>query len=518
MDIIENIKRRVKRFLGIEKLPDNPKGDRFTFVNDYDEINRQRIEEYKTWYKGDSDELLNFFTNEDTYNLAKDPIYGRNKKSYFWSIASEEASIKRVHSGIPRAIVETLTNAIGVPTVTINGKDASNLLDEMNFTEKVNQEQLPLTLVEGWGAYKISVDSKKPRVMFYQAQDVNFVCDEGEIVAIIFKDYYRHNKKDYLLLETRSLNEEGNACIEYELYKLEANDQATEAPLTDIPQLANLENKELKGCDRLLAVPCRFFKDIDNPDYGRSIFAGKTDLFDDLDQSLSQRSQTCRVSTPVEYYPADLLQFDRNGNAKLPKAYDRHFMQKPGGTPDGDGIRDGDIQTTQPNLNFDQYTSEQMAILSQILIGVLSPSTLGIDVAKRDNADAQREKEKVTTMMRNNVISAQTKISKELIQAYIDALEYSKTGTFPADEADISIKFPQFANPTFETQAQILTPMWTAGAMSTQMFVDRLYGDSLSEDEKLKEIEWLDNNRKMDALSVLQGLEDESVGDSEEEA
>lgn len=510
MDIVERIRQRVLRFLRIGHLAEDPSGERFTFVSDMGGVARERLEEYRVWYKGDGDELLNYYTSRTAGGFARDPIYNRNKSNYFWAISSQEASIKRVHSGIPKAIVDTLTNVIGVPEVSCKGiekSELSSLLDGVRFKELLNQEQIPLTLAMGWGAFKISIDpslSPYPIVRFYQAKDVDFVARDGIVMGLIFKDYYRASGKDYVLLETRRRNERGNCAIEYDLYRLGPSGRAEPAPLSDVPSLSSLSPVEIPDYKGLLAVPSRFLKDPDDPDLGRSILAGKIDLFDDLDQSLSQRSQTDRVSTPVEYYPADLLQYDRNGNAILPTAYNRQFMQKPGGTPDGDGARDAEIQTTQPELNFDQYTDEQNAILTMILTGILSPATLGIDLSKRDNAEAQREKEKVTIMTRNNVVSQEILIVRSLIQQCLDALEYMKTGSISLEKREVSVKFPTFANPAFESIAPLLSTMWQGGAISTPMYVEKLYGDTLSDEEKAEEIEWLDEKAKEELLPKLE--------------
>ena len=40
----------------------------------------------------------------------------------------------------------------------------------------------------------------------------------------------------------------------------------------------------------------------------------------------------------------------------------------------------------------------------------MSPSTLGIDVKKLDNAEAQREKEKATLYSRNNIVGQLQKV------------------------------------------------------------------------------------------------------------
>ena len=504
---MEKIKSRIIKFLGIEHLGENPNSDRYTYINDNDTVKTQHLEEYKVWYIGDSDELLNFYTGRGISGNAKEPIYNRNKQQYFWGISPQETSIKRVHSGVPNAIITTLVNAIGVPEITepTYGDKVKAILDSNNFNVLLNQQARPLTLVEGWGAYKIVYDkelSDVPIFQYYEATDVDFVVKHGITIGIVFKDYYKHDGKDYLLLETRRIAD-GNSLIEYELFRLEKSNAITPIDLHTIEELQSLpkEGYIIEGLKKIMAVPNKYFYDTLNKDYGKSIFSGKIDLFDDLDQSLSQRSQTSRVSTPVEYYPADLLERDSRGNVLMPSVYNRQYVQTVAFT-DGEGTTHGQITTTQPQLNFEQYSGEQKDILDMLLIGILSPSTMGIDMAKKDNADAQREKEKITIMTRNNVIDMETKIIKDLVSLALSMKEYMDTGTLSIKNYDVSVKYSEFANPSFESLSSILSPMFTSGSISTEMYVNKLYGDSLSEKEKAKEIAWLDSKQQEDNLEM----------------
>lgn len=507
MDIIEKVRQRILKFLRLDHLQDNPNSERYTYVTDMAEVRRQHLNECRVWYVGDSNELLNYYTGQSVYGFSKEATYNRNRANYFWGINPKENDIKRVHSGVPRAIVDTLVNAVGTPDILVANYNVKELIEKTNFKSIYNQQQMPLTLAEGWGAYKIIIDKDKrlseyPIIQYYEAPDVEFVVKSGITIGIIYKDYYTYNKKNYLLLETRRINENGNSAIEYELFRLDNNNDVHEVELSTIPELSNLQDVEIPNYKHILGVPTRFFYDVNNKSYGRSIYDGKIDLFDDLDQSLSQRSQTSRVSTPVEYYSPDILERDRNGHTYMPKVYNRQFIQKPGGLPDGDGNRDTSIQTSQPQLNFEQYSQEQKAILDFILTGILSPATMGIDIAKKDNADAQREKEKVTIMTRNNIIDQETSILKELFSIAIAMKNYMDTGVVSLEPLDISVKFSEFANPSFESMSQTLTPMWTAGAISDDMFVNKLYGDSLSEEEKIKEKLALEENKKRDTLNL----------------
>ena len=85
---MEKIKSRIiKFFLGIDVSPDNPNNDRYTYINDDDnQVPRQHLEEYKVWYIGDSDELLNFYTNRGVAVMPKSQFTIRNKPQYFWGI------------------------------------------------------------------------------------------------------------------------------------------------------------------------------------------------------------------------------------------------------------------------------------------------------------------------------------------------------------------------------------------------------------------------------------------------
>ena len=507
MNLIEIIKRRISKFLGLEQLNENPYAERLTFISDEENIIKQNIEEYRVWYIGNSDELLNYYTNEQMYGTAREPIYNRNRRNYFWAISSEEGAIKRVHSGIPNAIVTTLTNAIGdfkVKSVSDELKaKIDTLVDKTNLKHIINQQQMPLTMAEGWGAFKVNFDknlSPNPIFEYYEAQNVDFMYSMGVLIGIIYKDFYKYNGKNYVLLETRRIKDK-SSLVEYQLFSYNDKNEALEVPLDTIPELANLQNLVIPNLNRILGVPSKFFFNPLNKNYGRSLFDGKIDLFDDLDQILSQDSQTIRVSTPVEYYPVDLLERQKNGLPQMPKCFNRQFI-KLEAIPDGDGNANGTIQTTQPELHLEQYSEDAKHKLDLILTGILSPATMGIDIAKKDNAEAQREKEKVTIMTRNNIIDRQNKIVKDLIELGIIVKEYMDTNAISITDYDFTIEYDEFANPSFENELQVLGSAWSDGQLSTERYVELLWGDKLSDEDKQKEIMALENERNKDNAQI----------------
>ena len=526
MTLSEKIREKILKFLKLDKLGQNPNSDRFTFLGDEEKVIQKKVEECKIWYYGDSNELLNFYTAQDTYGNAENPIYNRNKYNYFWGISAEETNIKRVHSGIPNAIITTITNIVGMPTITSieNQERINNIIEKAKIKNIVNQKQMPMTLALGWGAFKPIIDknvcSDSPLVEWYNADDVEFVVKHGVIVGIIYKDYYKYMNKNYVLLETRRILN-GSSRIEYNLYKYEKDNEVFEVDLYEVPALQGLnkDGLEIKGYNKVLGVPSLFFYDANNVNYGRSVFMGKIDLFDELDQDLSQASQTSRVSTPVEYIPVDLIERGKNGEARLPKVYNRQFIAS-NSYPNGDGELNGEIKTSQPQLNFNQYNDKCLADLDFILTGLLSPATLGLNVAKDDTALSQREKEKISIMTRNNIIDRQIVILKDLLGIMLDLEEYMKTGAITLQDYDISIKFDEFATPTFEAISGNLANLLTSGAISPELYVEKLYGDSLSEEEKVKEIEYIKEKQNQDSMDIgdfdFGGMRDDEKGIGED--
>jgi len=479
--------------------------NRDLYINNTDMVRKNKVEEYLIWYVGDGDELLNYFTKSRIIEQAEEPIYSRNKRDYFWTVSSEEEGVKRSHSGMPRAIVETLVNAIGSPNIGSENPELdqriTEIVDENDLLTILNQEQTPMTLVTGHGAFKITIDpelSNKPIVTYYDARNVKFETKTRRIVKVKFYDYLTENNKAYCLVDCR-YRENGNSIITYKLYELPYKDapefefEDNEVSLQSLEQTKDLQDIQFTNVDEMLAVPCVFFKDQIHDEYGRSIFTGKVDLFDDLDQALSQSANAVRKSTPVEYYPMDLIETRSNGERKPPERYDRTFINFPSGRS-GEGDITSQIHTSQPQLNFSQYDQESVAILSMILTGVLSPATMGIDVAKKDNADAQREKEKITIMTRNNIILKQKRILNKLIKLCLLVEDYITNPGITEYQTytDISVDFDEFSNPTFENQLSVLGSALQAGSISVDKYIDLLWGDSLSEQEKLKEKEYVE--------------------------
>ena len=509
----EWIRKKALSFLGLGQYDGTPGDDRLTFINDEEHIMNTKIREYNIWYGGDSDEILNFYTRQNTIDYNYEPWYSRNKRSYFWSVSSTEEDIKRTHSGQPRNIVDTLVAVIGKPDIqggpnelgadNIINTNIDKIITENKFWKMYEQQQMPLTLVEGWGCYKINWDkdlSDYPIILYYRAEAVDFIFKSNRLIGVIFKDFYTDGKnKRYLVTETRRL-EKKNLYIDKEAFLLSGEDDViTPIKMKDVPQLADTEEHlVIENFNKLFAVPCVFYDDTNTSAPGRSIFAGKIDLFDDLDQCLSQASNTVRRSTTVEYFDANFLERDRKtGLPVQPKEFDRKMVMYRGSTgPDGNNTGKNPVQVTQPEVNFQQYSDQAISILMQIVNGIMSPATLGIDISKRDNAEAQREKEKVTIFTRNLLVDTESDILKDLFSQVLCAYELMSKGIITHKHYDISINYSEFADDSFENKISTLGDAYDKKNLSPRMYMTKLYGHSLSQSDFDAELQYLEQHSK----------------------
>lgn len=514
----EYVRMKALGVLGLIETSVDPRirANEYIFVNDINDIKKERLEEYNNWYEGDSDKIKNFFTRANSVDYNTDPLYNENKKSYFWAVSSTESDIKRTHSGHPRNIVDTEVYIMGLPKVGSRLKEVDDtllkILSMNKFNSLLNQKSRPLTLVEGWGAWKINWDirfSDYPILLYYRADRVDFIYGGNILRAIIYKDFFQDKEgQDYVLYETRWLGydkekEQTNLYIDKELYKMSnESDVIIPCKLTDLPQLKDVKERlVIYNFKRFLGAPNIFFADSSEEFYGRSIFTGKTDIFDDIDQCFSQSANSVRRSTVHEYFNTLYLETDANtGLPIMPHAFDRKYIQYRGmGGADGGASSSLPVQVVQPSVNFNQYAAEEQNLLIHAISGIMSPATLGIDVAKKDNAASEREKEKVTIFTRTAIIREEQQtieiIANDLLVAN-EIMHSDLDEPITCTDYDIYVKYDEFADQSFESRLEVVLTAWQSGFMSDKMAIDTLYGENLSEDKKAEELKYIKEQKE----------------------
>lgn len=523
MTILERIKnwREARAHRVDNTVPEN-----LTFVNDEEALILEQAKQNKMWYVGNSVELLNYWTNFEIKGWAKNPLPNRNKRNYFWGLSSVEVNIKRIHSGLPKVIIDKLSDILDVPSIDMKKADKDRLqkiLDFNNFEFKLKQKSRPLTLAEGWGAYKVNYNPKfkYPTIEFYEAENVRFQVEDGLITGVVFLTYFQdknpQSNRVYVLFETRTtervikrdnknmpiLNKDGAAVmtnaatISYDFYEIlgEGRSQQIKPAKYEDAGLNPLDYQKIwfYDVDEMLAVPSRYYYDALHGDrYGRSILDGKSDLIDDLDECLSVSSRTARLSTPVEYIDTELLEKDMHGNPKLPSRWDREYVKKDG-IIDSDGKQSSQgIVVTQAKVNFNDYNERAIALSTNIMEGIISPSSMGKELSRKDNAEAQREKEKVTLTTREHIIEQEGPILRKLYAIALFMDDYINGKKLNLSKYDnIRLKYNEFGTPAFEEQLHSLGEALVLGGISPTEYVERIYRDNKTEEWKKKEVAYI---------------------------
>lgn len=173
------------------------------------------------------------------------------------------------------------------------------------------------------------------------------------------------------------------------------------------------------------------------------------------------------------------------GENVKPNAFDNRFIcVETDMSEKGSGNR---IFTESPVIQHESYLSSYIAALDLCLQGVISPSTLGIDVKKLDNAEAQREKEKTTLYTRQSYVELLESVIPQLVKTALNVNAIiNKQSLIPSD-LEVTVKFGEYANPSFESQVETVGKARQSGIMSIEAGIDELYGDSKDDDWKLKE-------------------------------
>lgn len=476
----ENIKKTVRSWLNI--VPANPYGFQINEILDFEaHAIRNRI-----WYRGDGNELEQLYMQNQEY---------ADKNKFWASKCTPGMDMRKIHTGLPGLTVKTLTSVV-LPDMDDfefeNPKHEAiwkEIAKENKFAKKI-EKALKETLYIGDGAFKVSIDtenSEHPILEWYPGDRVEFVRARDRIQEIVFKTPYRERGQTYVLNERY-----GYGYIVNELYR-----ENKPVSLTSISATADLRDVAFDS-NTILAVPLMIYESAKYEGRGGSIFDGKLDNYDSLDEAWSQWMDALRSGRAKTYIPECLVPHNpETGELIKPNPFDNRYF-----AADGD-MREGQknvVVTDQPTIPHESYLASYVTALDLCLQGVISPSTLGIDTKKLDNAEAQREKEKTTLYTRNAIVEALQETLPEVVEMCINAEQFLHNQA--AEKVEVNIPFGEYANPSFESQVETVAKAKQGGIMSIERCVEELYGDALDEHCKQEEI------ARLKAEQGIQNLEE----------
>lgn len=429
----------------------------------------------KLWYRGEPYELDQFFKN-----ISSDPV----NKARFWSaVPSEDLSIRKIHSGLPAMIADKLSDIVvaDLDSIEVNGEADNTLWEEIRKDNKFDDmlgDIIATTLVSGDGAFKLSIDtdiSKYPIIEFFDGDKVEYITQRGRLKEIKFYTFYTKNNRQYKLSETY-----GKGYINYNLYDSNGNEVSLNT-LDETRELADVTYKD----DFIMAIPLMFFKSPKFEGRGKSIFDNKSDAFDALDEVISQWIDAIRDGRVQKYIPQDLLPYNSStGEVLKPNPFDNKFIAI--GTNKEENAKN-EIEMKQAEIRYEAYVESYSNAIDMCLQGIISPSTLGIDLKKTDNAEAQREKEKTTLYTRGKLVDILTEVIPELVNIILktnDVLNGKNAG-----EYEVSIAFGEYASPSFDAVVETVGKAKTYGVMSIEQCIEEMYGDTWTDEEKEEEIQ-----------------------------
>lgn len=435
---------------------------------------RTNVLRNRLWYRGDPSELDQF------YKQSVNDSVGRSR---FWAaVPSSGLGIRKIHSGLPAMVADRLSDIViaDMDTITLAKEtetDTWNEISEDNDFPELLAGAVTETLATGDGAFKITVDpavSEYPLIEFYSGDQVEYKRTRGRLQEVIFYSDYTVEKRDYRLVETF-----GRKYIRYQL--MDANGK--QVPLSLVPEIADLKDIEYDG-DFIMAVPLMVFKSTKWPGRGKSLFDSKADSFDALDEVISQWVDAIRAGRVQKYIPQDLV--PRNPETlelMRPNPFDNQFIKLQGGLAEDSK---GQIDMVQPQIMYEAFVASYSSALDMCLQGIMSPATLGIDLKKTDNAEAQREKEKATLYTRGKIVDRLNEVIPELVATVMKVYD-TLQGRSPA-EYEASVTFGEYASPSFDSVVETVGKARTFQIMSIERAVEELYGDTWTEEEKAEEV------------------------------
>ena len=430
------------------------------------------------WFRGDGYEL------EQLYKSIPDYKYS------FWGAASTKGlEIRKIHTGLPKIIVNTLTNICvddmqDIKIEHIGKENTWGEIEKENDFKALVKKAVRKALVTGDGAFKISIDtdvSQYPILEFYEADRIEVKRERGRVKEIRFKKSFNKQGVSYVLKECY-----GYGYIEYKLYDAYDNE-------IGLDKLEKTKDLQPVYFDKsfMMAEYLSFFASDKWEGRGQSIYDSKRDNFDSLDEAWSQWVDALRANRTKSYIPEDLLPRDpATGSIKCGNPFDNRFIAT--GSPMQENAV-SKIETVNGTIDTNSYLSTYVTALDLCLQGLISPSTLGIDVKKLDNAEAQREKEKTTLYTRQTIIYA----LQDCLQSLIDKVfkVYALMNGEALDVTEAEVSFGEYANPSFESQIETVGKAKTQGVMSIESIVEELYGDSKTDDWKADEVRRIKNEQ-----------------------
>lgn len=453
-------------------------------------LQEYRAMEYRAWASTNPNLLWNF------YRVTNPPANNFVERSQFWSFVSD-LKIPKLHYPAPEALMNHMKallfgskinitlhkdGASESETIAINTR-LQKLFEDIKIDELLHKGS-DLATYSGTVVPKIMIDPlvhDKPIVELYPRERVEIITRWGKPIQYIFKDYYHKNNKKFTLHTIF-----GKGSILYELY----NEKGKQVPLTEIGELAGLENFTFK--ENVILTTHLKNKTTNNefPDspYGGSDFEGNIDTFHMIDEVYSSLILYIRRNHPLQAITEDILPVSDDGKSNyVPKEYEFSTikMRKLDGAT---SIKDK-LYRDNPELKVQPFLDSILSLSKVVYHNVgMSYTTVGLEGVSANASGASLEvREKSTIIVRNNKIRNWDGFLKSWtpILLMMDDLIIHKRFVSDYKDWQVRVTFPEYNGQSYIELVEELAKAKQAGLVTTAYAVDKLYTkEGLTEEQR----------------------------------
>lgn len=423
------------------------------------------------WFLGKEDLLSDFYNTQFSNFVTYDP-----RNAYYYRQSASD--VRKIHSGMPSLIsyskVRLLNNGNIISKILLkNGnedKAKTIILNDMLVDNTANDLIKKSILTESWGgkfSWKISYDksvSDFPILTMYNPLEYKAVYKYGRLQALIFINKIDKGKDHYELEE-----EYGKGYIDYYLYKVKEDGTRTPLELSYLEETMELARVEFKDKKLILAGE----KVNDKSDYD-----GIISEFDALDEAWSQLMDEIRLGRSEVYVPEVLL---------TNKTFDRFRKNFPVLAPDMKENGQNHIEHIQPNIRSGEYKNTIGILTNNILVNVgLSPFTVGIDdtVGANASGDSMTKREATSLRTREDMVKSWEAFLTEMFTKLLVANDLFNKKALQT--YNLSVMFEDYITPSKDEVVKQTTELVNANIIDTEKALDEIYGDTLTEEEKLR--------------------------------
>lgn len=526
------------------KLQFNPLKISRTIDDDTVSAFSEKIAEYKVWSSGNAVKIHNYYKQYGDYETLH----------YFWRNA-QRTSLKK-HTGIPSLIAQKMGyilfgNGIDIDIVAYDEAGAKSeektayireelltLYSKLDMEQKLQEG----ASIESWGGevfYKLSVDNTLSDYPILEVADITrgrVYKDRGIIREIRFPTYYKRKEDNYRLDEVYTQTENKDACIYYELYKLNvATGKEEKVSLDTLVETAHIDPEPIvfEGIKGMLAFakPNKKSLMFIDSDYGASDYEGAIDSFDAMDEAYSTIFRELRTNRTVRYIPKDMIPKSSDGKFNLNDDFTDAYVQ----------IESDIDQNNKNQITFsmipDKTESHKAKFLTALTTALnkagLSPYAIGITGLESVNASAesQQERNKVTLETRKAKMEVWKPFIEEMLIKILELNEWmirNKKTDQPYnavgvnwDNTEIQVAFGDYIVETEGSIVSNVAAKISAGITSTETALKEIHPDWTPE-QILEEVNRIRYERGMaidtpDSLPQLTGIVEEGAEGNGEE-